>query len=217
MAITINDERETLVTPAAANITVNLPVGVANGDYVIVSVLSNAGTITSPPAGWTNIDTEYVQSNPKHAVFGKFWATGDPTTVTVTVTSVTKTAIAACFSGVDPTTPLDVISAGGTGSTNSNAITAATMTTVTANCMLVFFAGINSSSQTFGATAGTANLQIETSAVKRQGMYLETLGAAGATGTRVAAASSSSLAWTAIMLALRPAAGAAGVRLRAII
>lgn len=220
MAIVTTGSRETLLTPAAVNFNALLPVGVTNGDYVIISLLTNGGSATVPPAGWTTLDTETAQSNPKHYVIGKFWATGDPTTINIIGTSVTKTSIAASFSGVDPTTPIDVTSAGGTNSTGSNAITAASMTTTVANAMLVFFAGINSSSQTFSGTADTSNLEIETSGVKRQGLYLETLGAAGATGTRTASASSSSLAWTAVMLALKPAAGGGGptgVRLRAII
>ena len=214
MTAAIRATQETLVTPAAVNITVTLPASAQIGDYMLISLLTNGGTTTLPVAGWTTIDTEVVQANPRHHVLGRLRQSGDPTTVGITVTSVTKTAIAVAVSNVDQVTPVDVISTGGTNSTGSGTMTAADMTTTVADTLLVYFGGANSSSATFTPGASGMTEVVETSAVKKQALYTQTIAAAGATGTRAAACSSNTIAWTAIMLALRPGAAPPATRQR---
>ena len=208
MPATLREARVTDQVTAAANITVNLPASVQTGDYVLISLVANGGTITTALTGWTLIDSELVQSNPKHAVWGRLRVGGDPATVVITKTNVASTAIALAIQGVDQTTPVDVISTGGTNSTGSTTMTAADMTTLTANTLLVLFGGINSTSQTIGpGTSGMTEVaEVTTASAKRQAAYTEARAATGATGTRTVVAGSGSLAWTAIMLAIRSAA-----------
>lgn len=210
MAITERTAVETQVTPAATNITVTKPTGLADGDFVVISLALNGGSLSAAPTGFTLIFSQITQANPRQYVYGKYItsAAGEGAW-TFTATSVTKTAIAQAYIGVDATQSLDVAAQTASNSTGSNVMTVPSVTTVTPGAWLIYAGALNSSSATLTPPTGMTET-LETAGIKKQSLNRETIAAAGATGTRAAVASSATLAWAAGMFALRPAGASAG-------
>lgn len=205
MAISHRTAVETQVTPAAVNITVTKPTGLSDGDYVVISLALNGGSLSAAPTGFTLLFSELTQANPKLYVYHKYItsAAGEGAW-TFTATSVTKTAIAHALVGVDPTTQIDAAVVKATNSTGSNAMTVAGVTTVTPGAVVLYIGAVNSSSATLNRDASTTQLW-ETAGVKKQEMDYEDRPSSGATGSRTMVASSGTLAWAAGMVGIRPA------------
>ena len=129
-----------------------LPANVQDGDYVLCAVAFNGGpgTVTTP-TGWTAVTSLItVASNPQLQVFGRVWREGDPMTVVVTsTTAVAASIVCACFSGVDPVTPMDATPVTGGSATVNTSHTNTGITTVTANALVVGINAANSSTATF--------------------------------------------------------------------
>jgi hypothetical protein len=178
-------------------------------DLLVIHIITN-GIAVNAPAGWTVVHNEAAVSNPKGGVFIKKAVGGETGTLSVTtVANVTGNAMMFSYTGVDTTTPLDA--AAGTISDNIGTDTVTTLpsiTTVTANTMLVYANGANSGSATMTGPAGSTE-RVDQGALAGTGakagaLYDEPVAAIGATGTRTITLSAAFKDWGA-MMALRPA------------
>lgn len=204
--------------PAATTLVASYPATVNAGDLLVMHIITNGGAITSP-AGWTVAYREGTLANPKGGVWVKIAAgTEGGTTFNITQASTTACGMMWTYTGVDQTTPLDA-----TPSTYSNATAVATVilpsiTTVTADALLVYGTGGNSgTSRSVGPAGSTERFDFGHSgglSTKAGAMYTEPFPTAGATGTRTtnwtdsAGASVTRAGWG-VLFALRPAADAA--------
>lgn len=181
-----------------------LPANVQDGDYVLCAVAFNGGpgTVTTP-TGWTAVTSLItVASNPQLQVFGRVWREGDPMTVVVTsTTAVAASIVCACFSGVDPVTPMDATPVTGGSATVNTSHTNTGITTVTANALVVGINAANSSTATF--TTASLTERWDTGAQKAQTGGTLTVASPGATGT-ITWTCSGSLAFANAVVALRP-------------
>lgn len=212
MAPTFRSATQDINSTAAANHTANIPVDAATGDLIVVALASNGGTITVPPTGWTNVETEFTQANPKYAVIYRVRQAGDASSVTITKTAVNSTSITVVIQpGAGETLSLDGTPTKANNSTGSNVMTVGAITTTVTNTLLVACQAVNSSTSAQTAPAGMTERQ-ETTGTKKQSVNTQAIAATGSTGTRAGAAASSTLAWAAIMFAVKGVAGGATVR-----
>jgi hypothetical protein len=204
---TVRAVREDINSSAAADHTANIPATAQTGDLVVIALANNAGTQTLPPTGWTVVETEYTQANPKYGVIYRVRQGGDPSSVTLTKSAVNSTSITLVIQANNGgTLSLDGTPTKGTDSTNSNAMTAASVTTTVDDTLLIYGGAINSSTQSLNPT-GAMTEAFETSGTKKQSLNWEAFATAGATGTRTLVASSSSLAWASVLFAVKEVAG----------
>lgn len=189
----------TIVSPA-------YPAAVNANDVCILHCSQNGGTAPSTLTGWTLVFRETTVSNPKISVWIRVCdGSEDGATVDVTVGGVVARASILRFSGVDTTTPQDVAAATLSRETNSTSVVIPEVTTVTADTVLVYTGASNSSTATFTGPAGSTE-RFDYGANKSGFGYTEPRPATGATGTRTVTSTSNTAA-SAVLIALRPAAG----------
>lgn len=96
--------------PNGGNVTQNICGGTLDGDYTIIGVVANTPQTSNAapyqtPATWTSLGwTGGFQ------IFGRFWHTGDPTSVTLVPqngTSSWETSAELSYTGVNVSTPVD--------------------------------------------------------------------------------------------------------------
>lgn len=195
------------------NTTVTKPTGTANGDLVLLGILTGSAggnaPDPTPPAGFT-----LLTGFPITATDGAFTietriyhriAASEGADWTFTHTSASSQGFALTYTGVDATTPIDVNPSTnqGTGSTT----TATGITTVTNNAMVVYVAhDWGDTANPLTAPTGTTPTfieRIDTTVVYAADGLLAT---AGATGNKTQTSNSGvSGAWGATLIALRPA------------
>jgi PKD repeat protein len=137
-------------TTATSTVTVPLPAGTAPGDLLVSCLALNAGTVRTPPAGWTQIAAVTAVANPHVYGYYKVAAAGEPTPSWALSGSLTNSAGIARYtgaSGVDGTATTASGAAAATG-------TVPGVTTTTANAMVVGCMGLNSGSTTITAPSG---------------------------------------------------------------
>lgn len=209
-------------TTAGTSVTITIPSAVQVNDLMIVAVQYQAGSnvTQNTPAGWTEEPGGGVNgSNMRLAVFTKIAVSGDTggsATAAFSITGGTNRDIVAAFaaySGVDTTTPTDAATVGNSLSF-SGTMTTPSITTVTANTMIVSVPAI--------ARGGTAGAVL--TAASGQTERVEAQSGTGTSNGTVAigdkaqavAGNSGQVDWTAsasdlgygMTLALRPSAGA---------
>ena len=192
----------------ATSTTVTLPAGITVNDQILVAITTQSDLTVTTPSGYTVVGTYPAGTASKTIVYRRT-AAGSETSVTLSYSGLRqKSIVAAVYRGVDPTNPIDVSSSA--SAVNATSVTAPSVTTTAVNDRLVLFGGANGNALpvTWNAPAGMTD-QVHYSGLPLSAAALadQTLGAAGATGTRTATTSStpSSLAdLTAVMLALRP-------------
>src|SRR5207302_828930 len=192
----------------ATSTTVTLPAGITVNDQILVAITTQSDLTVTTPSGYTVVGTYPAGTASKTIVYRRT-AAGSETSVTLSYSGLRqKSIVAAVYRGVDPTNPIDVSSSA--SAVNATSVTAPSVTTTAVNDRLVLFEGANGNALpvTWNAPAGMTD-QVHYSGLPLSAAALadQTLGAAGATGTRTATTSStpSSLAdLTAVMLALRP-------------
>jgi len=170
--------------------TIALPAGSTGARVVVVAFGSTRNSTTNPnvvsaPAGWNAIGSGFSANDGTNEVslYG-FWALGSVAALgfTNSQTSGLKQGwAAALFSGVDLSTPIDVV---GTGATGSAGLNAASITIVTANAWdVVLTADLNHHEVT--GTGLTAADNGATPANASAGvLYNTTPKSTGATGTQ---------------------------------
>ena len=173
MALSIVNTTTAVQNTASTTITINVPSGVANGDVLVLMVLSNGGGTWTTPSGWTVL----VASSQNRAIYYRV-ASSEPTSYTVTTgSSVTLSAcMVACTDAV--------IDAGGTVGSSGSPSIAAAITTTANNAFVFDFVGVNSASITFTTPTGyTALASDSDSTSPSYALFYTTQTTAGTTGT----------------------------------
>ena len=191
-----------VASSASNTATVTTPAGTSANDVLVACITMNGGTIPTTPSGWTRFAAVTSVSNPR--VYGFYRVAGASESASYSwslSSSVAHSVGVARYSGVDPTSPLDIAtSAAGAAATSG---TVPSMTTTSPNTMLAGCMGINTAS-TGVAITGPANMtQVWDLAGKRQEYDDAPQVPAGATGSRTWLFSASR-AWAGWQIALRP-------------
>lgn len=196
---------------ALTSVAVNKPTGLANGDIIVVFLgLAVADVITKPDTSWIVIADVTGQSvisthGYYHIVTN---APGEPATYTFSwTTSSRATGESVGYSGVDNVTPIDVAASTLAQGSGSASLILPSITTVTNGAMLISAGGQDSAGTGTMTPPGTmSQIQVAPSTGKCITSADETFATAGATGTRTWTGSSSTLAHSGFLGALRPAA-----------
>jgi hypothetical protein len=202
-----------------ASLTPAAPAGTVATDVVIMQWVFSGGSGVSftPPAGWTlanRTDNGTIEG------VATYWGLGSATFGAWTISNPTGAMMAQAlgYIGVDNTTPMDATAVGQTNA-SSGTCTAPSLTTVTANAMLVGMFGwydiANGAGPTWSAEFGThrqnGTFSGATVPDRVAGDACDAIQAsAGASGTKTATASIA-MPNTGTLVALRPAAGGAAV------
>ena len=113
--------------------------GLASGDFVVIILTDNDNDSIPLSSGWTNISNNTGTASVRAAYI---FSTGTSVSYTTpSGTDIDGSAVLAAFTGVDPTTPLDVSRTLNTGAATTS-VTPASVTTVTDNCMILTALGI---------------------------------------------------------------------------
>jgi RHS repeat-associated protein len=197
-------------TTTGATLTITKPSGVAVNDVLIASIALTPSTVAiTPPSGWVLIrrsDNAGPTSN-SLAVYYKVVVGTEPSSYPwgVSGASFTVGGIQA-FTGVDTTTPIDVENGQTTPSATTHA--APSVTTTTANTMVVTSHAFASSRQWTPPTGMTESFDKPSGSNNATGMGIEgtrvLLAVAGATGVKTATASGDADAGNTHILALKP-------------
>jgi hypothetical protein len=193
--------------------TVTKPTGTANGDLVLLGIVTGNATEAvdpTPPAGFTLLtgyptDASDGSFNVEMRVYYRI-ASSEGASWDFTHSSASSEGVAVTYRTVDTSTPIDVNPsiAPGSGATS----TATSVTTTTANAMLIFF-GHDWGSTPGGLTPPTGMTErVDTGGPGIIYVAEQLLGAAGATGTRSMTnenTPATSDAWAATLFALRRA------------
>jgi PQQ enzyme-like repeat protein/putative pyrroloquinoline-quinone-binding quinoprotein len=203
---------------ASGTLTINKPTGTLQNHVMIASIglRPNTATIT-PPSGWTlvrRVDNANATAS-SLAVYYKVAGGSEGASYAWTFsTSAGSAGGIQTFSGVDPTTPIDVESGQNTASSLTHA--SPSVTTTVARAMIVTsysFASAATWTPPSGMTEGFDVASIAVPNVAGQSIegdyVLQT--AAGATGAKTATASNDADVGNTHILALRPPAGIAFV------
>lgn len=195
--------------------TPGTPAGVVSTDIVIAILTFGGGTscVITAPSGWTLAKR---QDNGTTSGAAAYWALGSVASYAFSVTNVLDaiSGIAAAYSGVDTTTPMDA-TAVGQNNAASTTVTSPSITTVTANTQIVFLGAPYDSTRgavgtwttVFGTVRGSGGIR-GLSVDSTEVVIADAAQAAtGASGTKTETYSLSK-ASGAITAALRPAAAA---------
>jgi len=172
MALSTVNTTTAVQNTAATTITINVPSGVADGDVLVLMVMSNNGTWTTP-SGWT----VWLANSNNRAIYYRT-ASSEPASYTITQ-SASQTASACMVACNDAA--IDVM---GTVSANANPSVADSITT-TANGAFVFdYLAVNAASRTITLPAGYTSLASDSDATSPSyHLIYTTQTTAGATGT----------------------------------
>lgn len=189
----------------------NKPTGTLQNDVMVALVLTydNASETYTPPSGWTILGTQQVESASGDitvsAAYYKVAGASEPSSYTWTISPAAYTDIAiVSYSGVDTTTPVDTSSAnhGFTGTRTGTGIT-----TAAANEMVLWLSAGYGQVLNAGGPTGFTN-RATWDGVNE--IWEKSFASAGATGN-ITATQGGTDSWTAHVVALNPAGGAAAV------
>jgi RHS repeat-associated protein len=173
----------------STSLRLTLPTGVAAKDQVVVATTQPSTTTVTTPSGYTLVSSVTSGGTSPLAttsVFRHTVVSGDTTVTLAYSTSTTAQAVVlAVYRGVDPNQPVDVTATGSASATTT--VTAPSVTPAYASDQLVVFHGAvgTFSASTWTAPTGTTErAQNNTTANASAGVADQTLGGAGATGTR---------------------------------
>lgn len=162
MAIAFRAKNSAQSTASVSSLTVTKPSGTADGDLLLL-VISHSGDVngTAPDSTWLRAPGGYRQSNssPGSAdavldVFYKFASSeGASYSVGVSASSANWAASISAFSGVDATIPFEAC-AGLHSVSNASAVTIPSVTTFTANTLLLGIVAHDGGTPTYTPPAG---------------------------------------------------------------
>jgi len=192
-------------TTSSRTITINKPTGTAPSDLLLATLSARGNTTITAPTGWISVGRANNSTNETLAVFYRVTDATDSSVTSYTFTLNANVGVVGAilrYSGVDTANPINV-SAITTG--NSTAPTAPIVTTTVADTTVVRVAGIGN--DTLTAVPPTSRIQQNYDPSGQSDVALGVADAnqttAGGTGT-AAFTSSSSEAWVAATVALRP-------------
>ncbi len=191
---------------------VNNPNGTTAGDLLIVGMMFEKGTNTTPtaPAGWTLIRRTNQTNNVGMATYYKIAGSNEAASYTFGLTNGPKWSIGITrIQGADPTNPIDVHD-GVSGGPAFNADAPSLTTTVCNALVMAFYT--NKKDATWTPAAGTTELYDKPNT--QQGLTSNMMAYysqpdAGITGAKTATASISDF-WVAQQLAIKPIQGGSG-------
>lgn len=212
--VTITFVNETHTTYASrTNTTITKPTGTADGDYVILGIITGASggaggaPDPTPPAGFTLLAGPTLGWDGSFAVelrlYGKI-ASSEGASWDMTHATASSQGFAVTYNGVDPTTPVDVA---GTDNEGTGSTTTATGVTTASNGAMVVYAAHNWGSGT-ALTAPTGTTPTFTERIDTLLVYVADglMTTAGATGSKTQSnGNGGGDGWGAILVALRPA------------
>jgi hypothetical protein len=190
----------------ATTLVVPRPATFAAGDVLLASIVIRGSSTITPPAGWTLIRNDLNGTNLRHVTWWKLATAAEPTTYTFTF-SAGRLSVGTIhvYGGVHQTNPIDASS--GSINASSTNVTALGVTTTAPNDLLVAFYSMTTNASVT-PPAGMTERGEQTGSAPSRTTVIEgadqAVGPAGATGNRVATAST---AQTSIghLIALRPA------------
>jgi hypothetical protein len=174
----------------AATLTIPAPGGASAGDVEVMAIASRGAPTITAPAGWTAVRTDTNGTVMKQAVYRHVVGASEPAGYTWILSSAQAAAGGiVAYGGVSTVSPVDT--SGGQANGSSTTVTAPSVTTSKPGTQLVGFFGTGSATAftapsgmtergDVASSAGTFKVTLEGADVSRS--------AAGATGTRAAAA-----------------------------
>lgn len=188
-----------------ASLAISRPAGLAFGDLLIAQVTVNGTATATPPSGWTLID-EIASGNTRQRLFHRTASASEPASYAFSFSSSARAAgTVVAMRGVEVVSP--VFAAYSEAGGSSNMPTAGEVAVPKdGSALLAFFGSANGSAVSASAplaTAAAANTLAGPNGVGVAAAFQLAL-PLGLSGTR--SASASNAAWTAQMIALRPAA-----------
>lgn len=192
-------------TSGNASVTVPVPDGVTAGHLLIAALSFNTDNSILDQPGWTIALQVGTSTGALTGVLYRWATSSEPASYTFTSNASTSSSgLMSAFSGVDPTTPLDVTPVGLTGGTTS--ITVGPITTVSANTLLYYASAARSGSDTVNVDPALTLLSQATSSRRISAAY-EMQAAAGDSTPRTFSGTTT-VGRAAIIVALRPQATA---------
>lgn len=176
-------------TGTATSVVLTKPSGQVGGDILLVAITVNntARTITTPDTTWTLLmSASHTSGGVKTSVYYKVSGGSEPANYTFTVDVACRIdGVIMAVSGCDVFSPIDQY--GAQENASSSTCTAPSITTSTANTLLVFIGSV-AGNRTFGTVSGMTERsdQATTSGTADIGQATDTVAFAGpgATGTK---------------------------------
>jgi hypothetical protein len=206
----------TYAPDSTTSLTLSVPTGTQVGDVLVASLgFGKNGATTQPvltaPAGWTLVSRTNKGAVGALAVYWHVFAGGETGYTWTTNVTVGGAVFLAAFGGVDTTNPIDVSK--GQTSKRGTAVSTPSVTTTTANAMLVasYFGSKGAGTSTvWTPPAGMTEIGDASDRTgTRSGSLDDAIQAtAGASGRKTAVTSLSQDYGVAVLTALRPAGGA---------
>ncbi len=198
---------------STTTISLATPAGTTAGDLVLATIGIGATGATiqptiTPPAGWTLVNRTNHATSDGLAVYRHAFTTGESRYTFTTNVPVGGVALLSSWVGVDLANPIDVV-AGLDSVSTTGAVVAPSVTTTTANTVLVAnYFGYRGGAvgTTWTAPSGMTRVGTVSNGGSRSGsVHFGNQAAAGPTGTRLATASTTQDFADGILLALRAA------------
>jgi hypothetical protein len=199
---------------STTNLTLPVPAGAQPGDVLVASLgfgkssATTQPTLTAPP-GWALVRRTNMGSIAAMAVYTHVFAPGENSFTWTTNVTVGAAVFMAAYSGVNAASPVEVSAGASVASAAGTSIVAPSVTTTTANDMLVasYYGWRNGGrGTTWLAPVGMTELGDATTTTSRSGTLDGALQpGAGASGTKTATASAAQDHVVTTLIALKPA------------
>ena len=178
---------------AAGSVTVNVPSGTQDGD-VMIAFISSTSTPAAHGTGWSDVIITQPRAGEDFGVFYRV-ASSEPASYTWSWGAGGGVGAIVTYRDVDFVAPIDVTGAAGTAETSGTTITAPTITTLSAQALLVTAYSIRTASTFSTPTDMTERLDYtDGAAAIALAIDDQIIAAAGATGTR-ATTTSATINW----------------------
>jgi uncharacterized repeat protein (TIGR02543 family) len=190
----------------SANLVINRPNGAAAGHFLLASIDVRSGVTVDPPDGWTQLLSTKSGNSLEKITYYRFVTEGEPASYVWSFNgAAAASGVILAYSGVDVTNPIDAVA--GQANASSTTLTAPSITSETANTMLVALYGIATNASIEPPASMTERAEVIGSAGKDKVSSEaadQTLAVAGATGDRMARAAKAGDS-VGQLIALRPA------------
>lgn len=204
MAVLFRQALTTTKNATGTTYTPARPSGAVAGDFLWATFSTDGATVTNTPSGWTQRVAITAQSGLKSYAYSKFYVAGDANPGFTLSSAVRVGGCMAAFSGVDPTTPIDVTPVTANGS--SGAVDPPSLTGVSADALVIVTVGQDSTSDTFSkGTVPSGYTRAASASSQSKGFGYKASPSAGGTENPASwSTASTALQWTASTTALRP-------------
>ena len=197
-------DQQTAAASANTTVTCNAPTNLSAGDLIIFIVATqnspnSATSAFSTPTGFTLIRSEHDNSDDNRPETAAYYKISDGTETTITCTAAASNgeqpdwkAVSGRVTNFDATTPIDVHSGDNSGNSTVSTITAPSVNTSNDNALLIAARNIRHNISSDNPPTGMTTISAQNgdgagnSRVHDPALHVaqETLGVAGATGTR---------------------------------